>query len=397
MLLPKFDLYDRAVISDPYPTYAALRDAGPLSRGGPGQWVVPRYADVSRLMTAHRLSGNFSGEYHRLTIGSGPASEFFQRVILNQDPPDHARVRRLMAQALTPSLARDLAPRIAELVDELLAPALDRQRFDAVSDLGYPLPLRVLGELVGIEAGDLAEVGRRAINIAKAFAAVLSPEDRVAAHDSVEWLYDYIAGLLAKRHRARGDDLLSRLLTAEDNGDRLSEPEIIENVIFILFAGFETTMSLIANGCKALLDQPDQLARLQADPTLVPTAVEEFLRVDAPIQVKLRVVLEPIHFGDRVLRPGRVVVLLLGSANHDERQYSHPERIDVGRYPNHHQSFGGGHHRCIGAALARAEAAAVFDRLARRVATLEPAGPAVRQMRPGFRIYDRLPITAVPA
>jgi cytochrome P450 len=397
MLLPKFDLYDPAVIDDPYPTYAMLRDAGPLGRGGPGQWVVSRFADVSRLMTDARLSGNFSGDYHKVTIGDGPASGFFQRVILNQDPPVHTRVRRLMSHAFTPAQARDMAPRIAELVDELLAPALDGGRFDAVADLGHPLPLRVLGELVGIDRADLPEVGRRAIDIAKAFANVLDVQERTAAHDSVVWLYDYIGRLLEERHRAPGSDLLSMLIAAEEDGDRLTDQEIIENVIFTLFAGFETTMSLIANGCKALLDQPDQLARMQADRTLVPTAVEEFLRFDAPIQVKLRFAVEPFPFADRVLRPGRIVVLLLGSANHDERQFANPEKVDVGRHPNPHQSFGGGHHRCIGATLARVEACAAFEAIARRVATLEPAGEAVRQMRPGFRVYESLPLTAIPA
>ena len=146
-----------------------------------------------------------------------------------------------------------------------------------------------------------------------------------------------------------------------------------------------------------MLDQPEQYARLRADPGLVRTAVEEFLRFDAPIQVKLRLVLEPFELADRMMRPGRVLVLLLGSANHDERQFANPDKVDVGRYPNQHESFGGGHHLCIGAALARVEAAEVFGGIARRFATLEPAGPTVRQMRPGFRVYDSVPVAALPA
>lgn len=396
-LLPRFDLYDPQVVADPYPVYAELRRSGPLARGGPGQYVVPRYADVLPLMTDHRLSGNFSGDYHRLTIGEGPASDFFQRVVLNQDPPLHTRVRRLMGQAITPSTARDLVPRLGEFVDELLEPALDRAGFDAVADLGYPLPLRVLGELLRIEPSDLPEVGRRAMSVAKAFAAFLAPEDRVTTHDSVVWLYGYIGDLLAERRRRPGDDVLSRLLAAEDNGDRLTDTEVIENVVFMLFAGFETTTSLIANGCKALADNPDQLDRLRAEPALVATASEEFLRYEAPIQVKLRLVREPIELAGRMLRPGRVIALLLGSANRDGSQFAEPDRVDIGRTPNQHMSFGGGHHRCIGAAIARAEAAAVFCGLARRFAKLEPAGPAQRQLRPGFRTYDLLPLAAVPA
>jgi cytochrome P450 len=189
--------------------------------------------------------------------------------------------------------------------------------------------------------------------------------------------------------------MLSRLAAARDGADRLTDDEIIENVLFTLFAGYETTMSTIATGCQVLSELPDQLARMRQDPELVTTAVEEFLRYDAPIQVKLRHALVPIPFGGRVLRPGRIVVLLLGSANHDERRFRDPARIDVGRRPNPHQSFGGGHHHCIGAALARAELYAVFDRI-RRLAALEPAGPAVRQLRPGFRAFASVPLTAVP-
>ena len=403
VLPPKFDLYDPAVVADPYPVYAELRAAGPLGRGGPGQWVVPRFADVARFMADKRLSGNFSDDHHRPTIGSGPASDFFQRVILNQDPPDHTRLRRLMGRAISPGLARDLTPAIVRIVEELLAPAMDGEPFDAVTDLAHPLPLRVLGELVGIDAGDLTEVGRRAIDVAKAFAAVLGPDERQAAHDSVMWLRDYLNTLLNERRAAPGGrDMLSRLAAARDGTDgidgtdRLTDDEIIENVLFTLFAGYETTMSTIATGCQVLSELPDQLARLREDLALVPSAVEEFLRYDAPIQVKLRHALVPIPFGGRVLRPGRIVVLLLGSANHDERQFDDPARIDVGRHPNPHQSFGGGHHRCIGAALARAELCAVFDRIG-RLAALEPAGPAVRQLRPGFRAFANVPLTVVPA
>lgn len=396
-LPPKFDMHDPATIDDPYPAYAALRAAGPLGRGGPGQWLVPRHADVSALMSDPRLSGSFSADHHALTIGRGPASEFFRRVVLNQDPPDHTRVRRLMGHAISPSLAHTFAPRIGELVDELLAPALDGDRFDAVTDLGYPLPLRVLGELIGIDPADLAEVGIRAIDVSKAFANMLNSEERIAAHGAVVWLYDYIAGLLDARRADPRGDLLSRLLAAEHHGDRLTEREIIENVIFLLFAGFETTTSLVAGGCKALLNQPEQLRRLTADPALARSAVEEFLRFDAPIQVKLRLVLEPISFAGRVLRTGRVVVLLLGSANRDERLFTAPDEVDITRDPNRHLSFGGGHHHCIGAALARAEATAVFEWIGKRVRALEPAGRPVLQRRPGFRCYQAVPVRMVPA
>lgn len=394
LLMPKYDLYDPEVMADPYPIYAELRDAGPVCRGGPAQFAVTRYREVFDLMSDRRLSGSFSGDHHRLSIGEGPASDFFTRIILNQDPPDHTRVRRLMGQAVTPSFVRNLAPRLTVLVDELLAPAYDGAGFDAIGDLAYPLPLRVLGETMAIPAADLDEVGWRAIEVARAFAAVLDEAEREAAHRSVTWLVAFIGDLLAERRRTPGDDLLSRLAAAHEGDDRLTDEEIIENVVFTLFAGFETSTGLIGSGCAALIEHPDQFARFRADPSLVPTAVDEFLRWDAPIQVKLRLTREAVTIGDRTIRAGRVLVLLLGSANHDEREFADPERLDVGRTHNPHLSFGGGHHRCIGAALARSEAAVVFDRLAQRFSSLAAAGPPKRHLRPGFRIYDAVPVAA---
>lgn len=396
-LVTKLDFFDPAVMEDPYPTYAELRRAGQVCRGGPAQWVVSRYDDVQRLMTDRRLSGNFSGLHHRLTVGEGPASRFFKRIVLNQDPPVHTRIRRLMGQAISPSLVRDITPCITEIVDALVEPAVESGRFDAVGDLGYPLPLRVLCELVAIGPDQEAEVGRRAIEVSQAFANILLPAERSTTDSSVQWLHDFIAGLLEERKHTPGNDLLSRLLAAEEHGDHLTDEEIIENVVFTLFAGFETSTSLIANGCVALLEHPDQLERLRANPALVPLAVEEFLRWDAPIQVKMRLVREPIEVGDQVIRPNRIVVLLLGSANHDEEQFERADRLDVGREHNPHVTFGGGHHRCIGAALARLEARIAFDALVRRFSTWALDGVPVRQAKPAFRIYDSVPLAATPA
>jgi cytochrome P450 len=397
VLPPKFDALDPAVLEDPYPTYAGLRRAGPLCRGGPGQWVVTRYADVAALLHDPGLGHQFPREYHRFSAGDGAAGEFFQRILLDRDPPDHTRLRRLMAAAFSPTLVRRLGDHIGDLVDELLAPALDRHRLDAVRDLASPLPVTVVCELLGIPAADRDLVRPRASDLCKAFGTYTPQSDRAAADAAVVWLRDYVGALLERRRAHPGDDLLSRMLAAVEGGSGLSYEEIVDNAVFLFFAGFETTMSLISTGCAALMRYPSELARLRADPALVPSAVEEFLRYDAPIQSVGRLVRRPREVCGRTIQAGRVLLLLLGSANHDEAQFACPGRLDVGRRPNPHVSFGGGSHFCLGAGLARVEAAVTFERLLRRFASIEPAGPQVRRPGTSLRAYASVPLAVKPA
>ncbi|MEU8108441.1 cytochrome P450 [Nonomuraea muscovyensis] len=393
MRLPeRFDALDPAVIEDPYPTYERLRAQGPLCRMGPASFGVTRYADVAALVRDPRLGSEFPPLYHEMSAGDGPAAAFFQRIILYRDPPAHTRLRRLMSKAFSPGLVRGLREHIGDLVDELLDPAAERGWFDAVEELAFPLPVLVVCELMGIPRADRSEVRPHALNLSKAFAAMVPEADRADADASVLWLRNYLAELLAQRSKAPSRDLLSLLLAAREGDDRLTEEEIVDNAVFSFFAGFETTANLLASGCAALLEHPGELARLRADRGLLPTAVEEFLRYDAPIQGTARLVRSPVEVGDHTVRAGRVLVLLLGSANRDERQFGDPGRLDVGRDPNPHVSFGGGLHHCMGAALARVEGAVAFGRLLDRFGAIEPAGPALRRTNTTFRAYASVPV-----
>jgi cytochrome P450 len=250
--------------------------------------------------------------------------------------------------------------------------------------------------LIGIPSDDRQDVRTRAFDLGKAFASRVPEPDRVAADAAVVWMRDYIRALIHDRPR-RGDDLLSRMLDPGDGADRLSKEEVVDNVVFLFFAGFETTTSMIATGCAALLDHPDELARLREDRSLVPSAVEEFLRWDAPIQSRLRLVLEPIEVHGRTIRPGRALLLLLGSANRDEGVFPDAGRLDVGRSQNPHVSFGGGFHHCLGAALARAEGVVVFERLLARFGHLESGGHAARETESPFRTFSKIPIAVQAA
>jgi cytochrome P450 len=394
---PRFNALDPAVLDDPYPTYATLRAAGPLCRFGPGSWGVTRHADVVALQRDPRLGSEFPPAYHRMSSGDGPASAFFSRIMLYRDPPEHRRLRQLMGKAFSPAVVRGLRADIEELTDGLLAPALDAGRMDVVTDLAYPLPVLVVSRLMGIPAEARDDVRRHAINLGRAFSAVVPEAARAAADEAVEWLRGYLGELLDERRAHPSDDLLSHLLAAEDAGETLTHDEIVDNTVFAFFAGFETTVHLITTGIAALLRHPDQLARLRAEPELAPTAVEEFLRYDAPIQGTARMVREPVELEGRTVRAGRVMVLLLGSANHDERMFADPERLDISRTPNPHVTFGGGAHLCLGAFLARTEGAVVFERVARRLAVLEPAGEPVRQVDTPFRAYATIPVTVKAA
>jgi cytochrome P450 len=385
--------HELAVLADPYPAYAELRQAGRLCRGGPAQWLVTRYADVASLLTDPRLAHEFPEQYHRFSAGDGPLSSFFDRIILDRDRPGHTRLRRLMGQALSPGLVRAMRFHIATLVDELLAPVLEAGTMDAVTDIAFPLPVMVVCRLLGISADDRDEVRPYAINLGKAFAAVVPERERQLGSEAVVWLRAYIETLIDERRASPGDDLLSQMLAAEYAGDRLTHEEIVDNAVFLFFAGFETTTSLVATGCAALLDHPDQAARLRAEPALVPAAVEEFLRYDAPVQVTARLVREPIELAGRTIKAGRVLVLMLGSANRDEAQFHDPEGLHVDRDPNPHLSFGGGIHYCLGAALARIEGAAVFGRLMRDCPRFEPAGTPVRSIGASFRSYSSVPLS----
>lgn len=394
---PVVDLRRVGDMDDPTPYFRRLRDSAPVHRAGPGQWAVVRYEDVAALLRDSRLGSEFPPLVHKVKLGDGPAAEFFARILIDRDPPVHTVLRRRLGPAFSPPVVRRLSERIGQLVDDLLAPAVERGRIDAVAELGYVLPVTVVCELMGLPAEDRDMVRPRMIDLAVAFGALsLSDAQRKAADEAVVWLRDYIGPLLARRREGH-DDQLSRLLTGDS-----AEPgphqaaDLLDNAVFLLFAGFETTMNLIANGCAALLRFPDQLDRLRADLALVPTAVEEFLRFDAPIQMSMRLVREPVEIGGHRLRRGRVVVLALGSANHDERVFDKPAKLDVARKHNPHLSFGGGHHYCLGATLARIEAAAVFERLLRVTSSIAPAGSPVRRREASIRAFASVPIALTP-
>lgn len=396
-LPPRFDSRDPAVLADPYAVYADLRAAGRLARGAAGQWVVSHHHDVHRLLKDRRLGHEYPAEYHEFSTGAGPANDFLQRIILDQDAPTHTFLRRTMQRSFSPALMRRIGGYVAAQVDLLMEQAQERAGdqgiIDVVRDLAFPLPVTVVCELIGIPDVDRDAVRPHAVALANAFALYVPPEERAEAHQAVEWLRDYVSDLVDQRARRPTDDLISNLLAAQEDSPELDRQALIDNVVFLFFAGFETTTNLISTTWTALLHHPEQLALLRRKPELAPTAVEELLRYDAPIQATARYVREPVDIDGRTIRAGRIMVLLLGAANHDPQRFADPGTLDITRHPNPHVSFGGGVHHCLGAALAQVEGRAVVEWLAHAPRAPEPAGEVVRRPSVTFRAYRSIPVS----
>ncbi|MEV4545558.1 cytochrome P450 [Micromonospora echinaurantiaca] len=396
MTVLRYDEAEVAGLADPYPHYAELRAAGRVVPAGPGAWAVTRHADVTALLTDPRLSHEFPDLVYRLSGEPDELTEFFRATVLNRDPPQHSTLRRAMARTVNPRTVAALRPRIVELVAELFAAMADAPAADLVADLAYPLPVTVAAELLGIPVADRAEAQPHAVALGRMFGSGAPTEqERADAVRAVGWLRGYVGGLLRERAGRDGDDMLSHLLRDAEATGTISRAELVDNVIFLFFAGFETTTNLLSTGGALLLHRPELLDRLRRDPGLAPGAVEEFLRWDCPIHATSRVVREPVTVGDRLIRARRVVVLLLASANRDERRFPEPDRIDLARSPNPHLAFSSGPHHCLGATLARVEGAAVFGHLATRLRRFEATGPAHRRTGLGFRGYDRIPVRVV--
>jgi cytochrome P450 len=383
---PVIDLAELNALEDPYPRYAELRRAGRILKGGPAQWIVTRHADVAPLLRDRRLVHRMPREYLEFQLGSGPSADFQEHSLLNRDGSDHLRLRRLMGKAFSVPLVRRMRDHIADLLEPLLERMLSGEPFDVVEGIAHPLPSQVICELLGIEDVDREEVRSKV--------ADLVSRDRARADAAIEWSRDYLGEVLAERRPDPDGDLLERMLAAEDGDDALSHDEIVDNAVLLFLAGFETTKYLISAGVEALLRFPDQLDRLLSDPTLAPSAVEEFLRFDAPVRNVALVTAEPMEVCGRELPPLRVVHLQLACANHDEDAFADPEHLDIGRQPNPHVTFGGGVHHCLGAMLARVEGDVVFRTLGERLRGLERAGATERSSTGGLGSYLRLPVVA---
>jgi cytochrome P450 len=365
-VVTEFNPYLPEFHANPYPFYHQLRAEDPVHRSALGPWLIARYADAYALLRDRRLGRDF-GSFLDAQMGPTLLRQMLGRTMLFNEPPDHTRLRTLVSKAFTPRVVEGMAPRIRAIVDELLDRVAGASRIDVIADLAYPLPVIVISEILGIPREDDAILRGWSRDFAQTLEFVLTPEilDRgnAAAHAAT----DYFHRLIRERRRQPRADMLTRLIQAEEHGQKLTEDEIIVTCVFLFGAGHETTTGLIGNAMLALFRHPDQWRRLVEDPTLMRSAVSEFLRYDSSVQMAGRVATANVEIGGRTITAGEVVVVLLGAANRDPARFPHPDSLDVARADNDPLSFGGGIHHCLGAALGRLEIDAAIGSLARRL------------------------------
>ena len=398
---PRFDPSDPAFRADPYPFYDRLRELDPVHRTPFDTIVLTRYEDVAWTLRSNDFSRDVEANGNEPIDQLGKAKRARRqnrsgsKSILNLDPPDHTRLRRLVSKAFTPTAIERLRPRIQQLVDDVLDRAAALGGFELVDELAFPIPFQVISDLLDMptDRADELRDWSQIITFALEPTSTLEDLDRVDA--AFAELVPYLIDVVESRRRSPGDDLLSALLAVEDQGDTLTMPELMSFVVLLYIAGHETTVNLIGNSVNALLKNPDQLARWHADPTIGPRAVDECLRFDGPVQQTVRVPMVPVTYqgldGPIVVEPGTIVTTVLGAADHDPSVFSDPHALRLDRpNANRHVAFAAGIHYCLGASLARLEAEIAVGTLVARFPDMRATGDITWRDRLTIRGVDRL-------
>jgi cytochrome P450 PksS len=387
------NLADPRFKANPYPFYARLRAEAPLYRLTLPFWgaacLVTRYDDVLMVLKDERFANDWSPRMPWLLLRFARP---LTRGMLNRDPPDHTRLRNLVQKAFTARLVERLRERVQGVCDELLDAAAARGQMELVGGFALPLPITIIGDLLGISARDRL----RFHAWSRSMVGVSRSTEALRALPRIWALFRLLRRLFAQRRADPRDDLVTALVQAEDSGDRLSGEELLSMVILLLIAGYETTTNLIAGGALALIQHPQQQDRLRREPALAESAVEELLRYTSPLEIgSVRMAREEVAFGSVTVAPGELVAAVLGSANRDERQFTDPEVLDLARDPNRHLAFGQGPHFCLGAPLARLEGRIALSTLVRRFPDLRLAEPAESlrwRKSPVLRGLEALPV-----
>ncbi len=379
---------------DPYPTYRALRENEPVKLMPNGCYFLTRYDD---LVSAYKSTRQFSSDKKKEFLpkyGDSLLYEHHTTSLVFNDPPAHTRVRRLIMGALTPRAIAGMEPDLIALVDRLLAAIAAKNNVDLIDDFASAIPIEVIGNLLDVPQEERGPLRDWSLAILGALEPVIGPEAFARGNKAVTDFLAYLEVLVERRRAKPGNpdrDVLTRLIQGEDNGERLTEKELLHNCIFLLNAGHETTTNLIGNGLVALSQNPAQKQRLIDHPDLIKTAVEEILRFESSNQLGNRMTTEQVELGGVALPAGTPVTLCIGAANRDPKQFADPERLDIGRTPNRHLAFGTGAHQCAGMALARLEGALALSRFLARFPNYTLKGSPVRGGRVRFRGFLSVP------
>ena len=389
--------------ADPYPTYRALREHEPVKRMPNGSWFLTRYDD---LVSAYKNTRAFSSDKKKEfapKYGDSLLYEHHTTSLVFNDPPAHTRVRRLIMGALSPRAIAAMEPDLIALVDRLLDALAASGKVDLIDDFAAAIPIEVIGNLLDVPHEEREPLRDWSLAILGALEPVIGPEAFARGNNAVKDFLSYLEILVARRRAKPGNperDVLTRLIQGEhndeDNGERLTEKELLHNCIFLLNAGHETTTNLIGNGLVALSGNPAQKRRLIEHPQMIKTAVEEILRYESSNQLGNRMTTEPVELGGVRLAAGTPVMLCIGAANRDPQQFADPENLDIGRNPNRHLAFATGAHQCAGMALARLEGAIAISRFLARFPDYALNGPPLRGGRVRFRGFLKVPCVVNP-
>ena len=382
-----------AFFADPYPRYHRLRAQAPVYWSEKlSSWILTRYEDVvvalrdpGRLSNAGRMGAILSKLPAALQPSMQLLYDHYSVGLIFSDPPDHARLRSLVSKAFSPAAVERMRPRIHAIVAELLNAAAGKETFDVIADFAYPLPAMVICEMLGLPPSDRPQFRSWTEDILALMGGNLDAAGAERGQNSLQAMREYYQRIIYERRAHPGDDLISSLVHAQEQGQRLSEPELLSTSVTLLTAGQETTTSLIANGLLALLRHPDQLALLRSRPELMASAVEEFMRYETPVQRQLRLATEDFELHGQRIRKGEIVSPFLGAANRDPAHFSEPDRLDITRMDHQHTAFGYGIHFCLGAPLARLDAPIAFAALLSRFPRLRLADQAL-QFKPDVTV-----------
>src|SRR5712672_24984 len=380
--------------ADPYPTYRALREHEPIKRLPNGSWFLTRYDDLVAAYKATKLFSSDKKKEFAPKYGDSLLYEHHTTSLVFNDPPAHTRVRRLIMGALSPRAITEMEPDLIALVDRLLDGLTSKGDVELIEDFASAIPIQVIGNLLDVPRDEREPLRDWSLAILGALEPVISAEVFARGNKAVKDFLAYLEILVERRRAEPGNperDVLTRLIQGEDNGERLSSKELLHNCIFLLNAGHETTTNLIGNGLVALSGNPAQKQRLIAEPALIKTAVEEFLRYESSNQLGNRMTTEPVELGGVALPAGTPVTLCIGAANRDPAQFTDPENLDIGRTPNRHLAFGTGAHQCAGMALARLEGTVAISRYLARFPNYALDGEPVRGGRVRFRGFSSVP------
>jgi len=390
------------LLENPFPMFALMRSMGavfpipfPIAGIGSGAWVVTRMEEAVQVLKDHARftvdasSIGLDGPFAQYTDSS-----FLAKTMISVDDPDHRRLRGLVSKVFTPRYIESLRPRVQQIADELLDRAQAHGEMDLVTDYAFPLPIDVISEMLGVPREDRDQI--RVWSQALATGQSLGGRDP-AIQEYTRAFADYTARLVAEKRLHPADDLISQLIAIEEEGDRLSEVELLSMITLLIFAGHETTSNLIATGALMLFDHPEQLERLKGDLSLVPNAVEELLRFSGPATIVApRFATQDTEFAGQQIKQGDVIIIVVASANHDEAQFSDPDELDIARTLARHLAFGYGIHVCLGAPLARLEGDIAFTTLLKRLPNLRLAVPREQitwQFSLNSRSVAALPVT----